>query len=1011
MGIILIRFHLLFNFIKKQFFYSIVFFISFFLLSNTILFAQGLTVIKTFHPVTALDYTGDKPQSKTWKYGGYWWTVIPVDVNGGDPAGTYLYRLDNDTTWTKLWRLDATTNIKSDVKAQDNVTHIILKNSSENSKPQFQQVRLISIEFVAGSPPTYQLWSARNTTVLIDLKNYAETATIDIDSQGRMWLATDGGGSSVSSNKDIYVKYSDSPYSNWSTPIDLNSPSFQVTGDDICSIIAFGGNKVGVFWSDQVLRGFRFSYHTDGDSPTSWSTVVNVYVQGSPGGGAGDDHLNLAAGSDGTIYAAIKTSFDTGGETRIGLLVRRPSGWDTTLYPVTISSSEGTRPIVLLNEINGVVSVFYSPTDAGGDIRYKESSINPISFPGASSRISNTSQSFNNVSSTKQNVDNEPIILYTEANPLGGSAPPLWTGAKLIINRDTIDTYNGAGYAYRFGGISGQGISVNKTSLLNSISSAVTLEAWFKTNTTADQEIINYMDSPPDGNEGYALSLTATGKIRFQLHGYNPNPSFYLDSPSNYNVGEWTYAAGTYDESQSSVKLYVNGEEVASATYGLPLGNGNSDDFVIGAADDGGPSYVRPFNGSLDELRLWNVARSENDIRTYMSRKINPSSIPSSLIGYWNFDKPRTGVILDISGNLNDGSLVNIPSFQFEWSGAPIGDDSQFDYTVAGGIYTQQIGAIAPDTDYIEATAPASSGATGIQVYRVDAPPLRQGVPGLLNGATSPFDKISPFRYYGVKVIGSGTPTYDVVYHYQGHPGISNESNLKLAFRNNLADDSWEDLIATLNVSSHTLSKSGLTGTEFALASTGGNPLPVELSSFEGEIIDNIVKLNWRTETEVRNYGFDIEKSLDGIEFNKIGFVEGNGNSNSPKHYSFSDPVNSQSGKIFYRLKQIDNEGSFAYSKIVTIYVGVPQTFELFQNYPNPFNPTTKISFQLPQQSKVVLKVFNTIGEEVAELLNEDKEAGYYEVNFNAKNLASGVYIYVLSSEKFLTSKKMLLIK
>ncbi|MCW9094774.1 MAG: hypothetical protein OQJ74_02905, partial [Ignavibacteriaceae bacterium] len=314
--------------IKKIFgTYPLLFLLICLIFSTTKLFSQGFSLIREISPVNATAYTGDKPQSKIWNAAGYSWTVIPVPVSGGDPAGTYLFRLDNDTTWQKLFLLDPATDIKADVKSYGDTTHIILKQKNENNgsggPPQIQQVKLISLELVNGSPPTYQLWSVRNSTVLVGLKNFAETATMDIDSQGRMWLACDGGGSSGSSNKDIYVKWSDRPYSNWSSYINMNGPSEQVDADDICSIKAFGSTKIGVFWSDQNLDEFRFRYHNDSDGPTTWSTLETA-AGGDPG--AADDHLNLAAASDGTIYVAAKTSYDSDGQPNLILLVRRPSG-------------------------------------------------------------------------------------------------------------------------------------------------------------------------------------------------------------------------------------------------------------------------------------------------------------------------------------------------------------------------------------------------------------------------------------------------------------------------------------------------------------------------------------------------------------------------------------------------------------------------------------------------------------------------------------------------------------
>ena len=190
----------------------------------------------------------------------------------------------------------------------------------------------------------------------------------------------------------------------------------------------------------------------------------------------------------------------------------------------------------------------------------------------------------------------------------------------------------------------------------------------------------------------------------------------------------------------------------------------------------------------------------------------------------------------------------------------------------------------------------------------------------------------------------------------------------------------------------------------------GGNPLPVELFSFSASLINNSVKLSWITKTEVNNYGFEVERQAMNDIWSKIGFVEGNGNSNSINFYSFIDE-NVKEGIISYRLKQIDTDGNFEYSKVIEVDLSSPGKFELRQNYPNPFNPTTTISFSLPQSGNVTLKIYNAIGEQVAELANGIKEAGIHTINFDASKLNSGVYIYSIEADGFVQSRKMILLK
>jgi hypothetical protein len=187
-------------------------------------------------------------------------------------------------------------------------------------------------------------------------------------------------------------------------------------------------------------------------------------------------------------------------------------------------------------------------------------------------------------------------------------------------------------------------------------------------------------------------------------------------------------------------------------------------------------------------------------------------------------------------------------------------------------------------------------------------------------------------------------------------------------------------------------------------------PLPVELSSFSAIRIDEGVRLKWRTETEVRNYGFEILRSAENHNWEVLSFVEGHGNSNSPKDYSFIDR-SADFGNYSYRLKQIDTDGKFEYSKIVEVNLGLPEKFELSQNYPNPFNPVTTIKFVLSEPGYVKLTIYNLLGEKVTSLVDEFLDVGTHTINFNGESLNSGFYLYRLETEHFADFKKMLLVK
>ena len=192
-------------------------------------------------------------------------------------------------------------------------------------------------------------------------------------------------------------------------------------------------------------------------------------------------------------------------------------------------------------------------------------------------------------------------------------------------------------------------------------------------------------------------------------------------------------------------------------------------------------------------------------------------------------------------------------------------------------------------------------------------------------------------------------------------------------------------------------------------------PLPVELTSFTANASAKSVTLNWVTATEVNNYGFEVERTIQNSKlktqnWEKIGFVAGNGNSNSTKNYSYTD-INVTAGKYSYRLKQIDNDGQYTYSKEVEVELGIPTTFSLEQNYPNPFNPTTSMQYSVSSKQFVTIKVFDMLGREVAVLVNGEKEPGTYTAEFSSAGLASGTYIYRMQAGAFVQTKKMILLK
>lgn len=198
---------------------------------------------------------------------------------------------------------------------------------------------------------------------------------------------------------------------------------------------------------------------------------------------------------------------------------------------------------------------------------------------------------------------------------------------------------------------------------------------------------------------------------------------------------------------------------------------------------------------------------------------------------------------------------------------------------------------------------------------------------------------------------------------------------------------------------------------QILLAKLEGDIVPVELLAFNARVEDGHVLLKWQTASELNNYGFAIEKasSPHNGKWAEIGFIKGNGTVTKTNTYSFIDPAQ-KSASVYYRLKQIDLNGNFTYSSVIRVELS-PLVFSLSQNYPNPFNPVTEIRFSTPDDGKVVLEVFDLLGQRVGVLVNEFRPSGFYTATFNGSNLSSGIYIYKLTTDKYTGVKKMLLLK
>lgn len=345
--------------------------------------SRKMLSITPINSITVSANAGEKPQSKIFQYNDEWFTVMPTKKGGAT-----VFRLDG-TTWTATDSISADKSAHADVEVVGNLAYVLLFDG--NKKTQFRTLQYDAAQ------NTFVPWSVQPNLVNVPLASGVETATITADSTGRLWIASDA-------KTTIEVRYSDGLHTTWSAPITLATG---ISTDDISSIITMPNNTIGVMWSNQKAQRFGFRTHVDGADPNSWSTDEVPASQSALniGHGMADDHIHLAVESNGTLYAAVKTSYDKPPNSHISLLVRRPNGtWDN-LYLV---DTAGTRPVIVVDEVADQLIIAYTTKEGGGDIVYRTSPLDNIALTPRQILIPGK---VNNVTTTKTTSTNQVVFL------------------------------------------------------------------------------------------------------------------------------------------------------------------------------------------------------------------------------------------------------------------------------------------------------------------------------------------------------------------------------------------------------------------------------------------------------------------------------------------------------------------------------------------------------------------------------------------------------------------------
>ncbi|MEQ8517599.1 MAG: LamG-like jellyroll fold domain-containing protein [Cytophagales bacterium] len=534
----------------------------------------------------------------------------------------------------------------------------------------------------------------------------------------------------------------------------------------------------------------------------------------------------------------------------------------------------------------------------------------------------------------------------------------------------------GSGNALNFDGTDDRVVLADDA--LIDIQDEITIELWFKLNgesSVNDYPRVISKGQTTTSNGAYSIYVgdpTVSTHIGFRFISTTSTMFEAANSSlSDYDDGDWHHVAGVYSNSADVAYLYIDGveEDMVTITGDVKI-RITSDDLSIGG------NSTRPFNGNIDEVRVWNDARTQTEIRDFMCTKLAGNE--SNLVAYWNFDDAATGSdnVPDLTSNNLDGTMTNMLAGDIETSAAPIGDASVYVYTVSTGTADQNIASAAGDDITIDFTA---GTANAFYLYRVDMSPNVTTPPGTQN-------ILSGYVYYGTKTLGNSGLTYTVIYNYDGHTGIVDENDLELAKRDDNADLTWSQESATLNTVANTLTLTGQTGSEYILASVGADALPIELLSFTAHQKEEAVIIEWKTISEKNNAYFDVLRSTNGIDWIEVVSVESKRDAISIIQGYTALDNSPEKGHSYYRLKQTDFDGTFSFSNIISL------TFESsnsIQIYPNPSSGLTLINgndFELEDFS-----VINSFGQSVDSYIKVEIQNSE-NATIDLSNLKAGLY-------------------
>ena len=581
------------------------------------------------------------------------------------------------------------------------------------------------------------------------------------------------------------------------------------------------------------------------------------------------------------------------------------------------------------------------------------------------------------------------------------------------IGGDITINNTGTGRWYLCGPGTGESVSVNVNGNITLTQGNFSSQGTGNASSNVDVNVYGNVVAT-GGNFSVARgSQGGTGVTNFYLHG---NLSFSDVTTQNSNSGGAKFIfAGTSPQTLSFSNVTFGGGgcpvEVDSGST-LNVGEsqfGNSGTFNLMAYSTLECGNAGGLDSTLQNTGTTTLDPAASYVFNGTAAQITGTLLPAT-VNNLTIDN-NNGITL--SGDVEADGDLNVTSGNLDLNGHTItlGSNATLNET-AGNTVTGGSGMITTTRDL---NAPSGVNVGGLGAMITSSANLGSTVVERFHSPAAADGNEGIMRQYRILPANNSGLNATLRFYYDESElnGIA-ESDLAL-FKSPDGTNSWKNNGGTVNATDNYVELAGIGSFSYWTLADVGHPLPVELISFTAIPDGKFVTLNWTTASELNNRGWDIERRIENkengfSEWSKVGFVSGTGNNTSLLVHSFKDQSVS-SGSYQYRLKQIDLDGSFSYSKTVEIQVNIPTEFALYQNYPNPFNPTTVIRFEIPVTSFVNLTVYNALGEKVATLINQQMESGIYLWNFNADNYPSGIYIYRLNAGDQVFTKKMMLLK